>query len=256
MVRLFEGKNILVARASDQAGELSMLIKDYGGNPIEIPVIKISPVTNFDELDNGIKSLRSYDWIIFSSVNGVNRVFERIFDLGLDYKIFQGSKIGAIGPATSKALIDYGVNIDLKPQEYVSESMLTEFTKIGINGKLILLFSAVRTSNILHDGLIEAGALIKRISVYSTATRRESGPILNDVMSKNQIDIVTFTSSSTVKGFLDLLNGRDELINVIIACIGPVTANTARDNGLDVHIVAKVSTISSLVSGMIDYFRE
>ena len=256
MAKLFDGRNILVPRASNQAGELSNIIRAKGGNPIEIPVIEITPTKNIGDLDKGIKSLGTYDWVVFSSVNGVRGVFERIFAIGLDAGIFRSTKIGAIGPATAKALTNYGVAVDLEPLKYVSESMVAEFANIGVKDNFILHFSAETTRNVLYYGLTRAGALVTQVSVYSTSTKKESRPMLAEVMTSDRIDIIAFTSSSAVKGFLELLDGRDTLVNVIIACIGPITANTAIENGLDVHVVAKVSTITGLVSEVLDYIRD
>ena len=256
MSKLFEGRNILVPRASNQAGELSTIIRNKGGNPIEIPVIKITPTKHIDDLDRGIRSLDTYDWVVFSSVNGVRGVFERIFAMGLGAEIFSSTKIGAIGPATARALTNYGVDIALEPLKYVSESMVTEFANIGVKDNSILHFSAETTRNVLYEGLTRAGALVTQVSVYSTSTKTESRPMLAEVLTNNRIDIITFTSSSAVKGFLELLDGRDALVNVIIACIGPITANTATENGLDVQVVAKVSTISGLISEILDYIRK
>tara|TARA_Y100000590_G_scaffold431952_1_gene547333 strand:- start:17718 stop:18488 length:771 start_codon:yes stop_codon:yes gene_type:complete len=256
MLKLFEGRNILVPRASNQAGELSTIIRSKGGNPIEIPVIKITPTKHIDDLDRGIRSLDTYDWVVFSSVNGVKGVFERIFAMGLNTGIFGSTKIGAIGPATSKALSDYGVDVDLEPLRYISESMVAEFANIGVKDNSILHFSAETTRNVLYEGLTRAGALVTQIAVYSTSTKTESRPMLAKVMTNDRIDIITFTSSSSVIGFLELLDGRNTLVNVIIACIGPITADTAIKNGLDVHVVAKVSTISGLISDVLDYLME
>jgi uroporphyrinogen-III synthase len=256
MSKLFEGRNILVPRASNQAGELSTIIRNKGGNPIEIPVIKITPTKHIDDLDRRIRSLDTYDWVVFSSVNGVGGVFERIFAMGLDAEIFRSIKIGAIGPATTKALTSHGVNVALEPLKYVSESMVAEFANIGVKDNSILHFSAETTRNVLYEGLTRSGALVTQVSVYSTSTETESRSMLADVLTNNRIDIITFTSSSAVKGFLELLDGRDPLVNVIIACIGPITANTATENGLDVHVVAKVSTISGLISEILDYIRK
>ena len=256
MSKLFEGRKILVPRASNQAGELSTIIRKKGGNPIEIPVIKITPTKNIDDLDRGISSLYTYDWVVFSSVNGVRGVFERIFAMGLGAEVFRSTRIGAIGPATARALTNYGVDVALEPLKYVSESMVAAFTNIGVKGNSILHFSAETTRNVLNEGLTRAGALVTQVSVYSTATKTESRPMLAEVLANNRIDIITFTSSSAVKGFLELLDGRDALVNVIIACIGPITANTATQNGLDVHVVAKVSTISGLISEILDYIRK
>jgi len=149
MSKLFEGRKILVPRASNQAGELSTIIRNKGGNPIEIPVIKITPTKRIDDLDRGIRSLDTYDWVVFSSVNGVRGVFERIFAMGLGAEIFRSTKIGAIGPATARALTNYGVDVALEPLKYVSESMVAEFANIGVKDNSILHFSAETTRNVL-----------------------------------------------------------------------------------------------------------
>ena len=162
---------------------------------------------------------------MFSSVNGVRGVFERIFAMGLGAEIFRSTKIGAIGPATARALTNYGVDIALEPLKYVSESMVTEFANIGVKDNSILHFSAETTRNVLYEGLTRAGALVTQVSVYSTSTKTESRPMLAEVLTNNRIDIITFTSSSAVKGFLELLDGRDALVCLLY------TSPSPRDRG-------------------------
>jgi len=244
------GKRVLVTRARPQASALSQRLRELGAEPVEFPTIAIAPPSDWSNLDQALDKLAAYDWIIFTSANGVEAVIERLRALGSDLRLLDGPRVAAIGPATAQALQDHGVRVDFVPSIYVAEEIAAG---IGdVRGQRILLPRADKARPALGEGLCEKGALVDEVVAYRT-TAAPSGD-LQAILADGKIDILTFTSSSTVKNLAAALGGRasgEALAGMLVACIGPVTARTAQELGIRVDVVAREHTIEGLVDAIV-----
>ncbi|HEX8227843.1 MAG TPA: uroporphyrinogen-III synthase [Chloroflexia bacterium] len=253
------GRRIAVTRAGEQAGDLITSLRALGATPIECPAISIAPLLDFTELDAAISRLESYDWVVFTSVNGVAAVASRMQVLGKDKSALCGRKLAVIGPATQQALVDLGCQPGLMPDSYVTESIVEQ---IGdVRGCRVLLPRADIARKALGEGLRGKGALVDEVDAYRTVTG--SGiSTLADLLREGGVDAITFTSSSTVRYTVDGLvtSGWEagqaiELLNgTAIVCIGPITAQTAREYGLKVAAVADQYTATGLVEALVRLF--
>lgn len=245
------GKRVLVTRSRTQASVLSRLLAERGAQPIELPTIEIQPVPDPSELDQAILDLPGFDWVIFTSTNGVEAFWERLVTLGKDARQFNSVKIGAIGPATAEAIAEHGLYPDLVPVEYTSESIIDGLSERDIKGCRILLPRADIAPGDLVNGLIKLGAETVEVTAYLTKSPADVDDETKQMLLDGTIDIITFASSSTVTNLVKLL-GDDWSVTkkAKIACIGPVTAATAKDAGLQVDIVAKEQTIPGLVAAI------
>ena len=255
------GKRVLVTRSRAQASALSQALAQEGAQPTELPTIHISPMEDPSHLDAAISDLGSYRWAIFTSVNGVEATFARVAALGLDSRAFGGVKVGAIGPATAAALARHGIVADLVPKEYVAEALLAAMAPPGaiegadLHGARVLLPRAEIARDALAQGLEGMGAIVDQVAVYRTTVAEDSRGRARDLLKKGEVDVVTFTSSSTVRNLLDLVNGdRALLADVVVACIGPITAGTARELGLRVDVVTRDHTIPGLVQALAEHY--
>lgn len=250
------GKRILVTRTRHQASALSRLLSTCGAQPIEMPTIEIQTVAT-TELDQAILSLGNYHWIIFTSVNGVVAFFRRLYALNLDGRWLNGLRLGAIGPATASALQERGMRPDCLPEEHTSEGLVAVLRSQALGGCRVLLPRADIAGRELAEGLAGLGAEVHEVVTYKTITPTEASPQAKQMLLAGEIDVVTFTSSSTVVNLMALLGGQREAINrAKVACIGPVTAATATEAGLRVDIVAQQHTIPGLVQTMEQYFQK
>lgn len=252
-----QGKRILITRARDQAGQFSTLLKKLGAEVIEFPTIEVVPPLHWEGLDRAIVQLESYDWVIFTSANGVKFFWERLEEKGKEDHFPSRLKICAIGPATAKQLDEKRIRIDYMPKEYVAEAILEGFEKMEIRGKHILLARARVARDVLPKGLRNAGAQVDVVETYRTIKPRGGAKRLRQLLSAREIDTVTFTSSSTVNHFMELLKKEDWKIllkGVAVACIGPVTASTAKAWGMSVDIQPEAYTIPSLTTAIANYF--
>ena len=251
------GKRVVVTRSPNQANKLSEALYLLGATPIEIPVIKVEPPDSYEALDKAIKRQSSsayYDWLIFTSANGVFKFAERLKEKQLDFRIFKGAKIAAIGPATKRCLKSFALHVDLIPDEYIAEGVLSALG--DVKGKKILIPRAQVAREILPQELKKAGASVDVAPAYKTVADTTSGRKKIQAL-KGRVDIITFTSSSTVTNFLAMIgDDRTVLDGVRIAVIGPVSAKTAKENGLNVDIEAEDYTIEGLVKAIIKYARD
>jgi uroporphyrinogen-III synthase len=293
-----QGKRILVTRTREQASTFSDQLKALGATPIEFPTIRVVPPQDWTQLDNALRrlytiesaevgehvevlkghnELRPYTWLVFTSVNGVKICCERLRDLGYDTHAFSNVRVAAIGPATASALKRYGISADLVPSEYIAESIATAIIEDArqrgesLVGKRILLARAAEARKVLVTELQQAGAVVDEVAAYYTipvAREDEQGQYVLRLLQTHQLDILTFTSSSTVRNFMQWLMQCQErdatnLVSLVthnphikIACIGPITSQTARELGLDVHIEAKEFTIDGLVEAIVQHERK
>ncbi len=250
------GKRVLVTRAEHQIKELSRLLLQRGAVPVEMPVIKIGPPVNWKELDRAITNLKSCDWVIFTSVNAVEIFWERLQVKKLDARQFDGTKIVAIGPATAGALEARGLRPDYVPKTYTSRSLLTGLKKQDVAGRRILLPRADIAGTELNDGLIKLGGKVHQVTAYRTATVTRPLSQAKQMLLNGEIDVITFTSASTVNSLVDILGHKREVIKQArLACIGPGTAEALTDKGLKADIVAREHTMSGLVVAIEQYFQ-
>jgi len=245
------GLRVVVTRPEGQAQELCSRLRALGAEPILFPTIAIAPPEAGGPLDQAIARLPDYDWVIFTSVNGVDHFWARLVEVsrssGADGQdeLSIRARVAAIGPATAEALRQRGAPVHLIPAEYRAEAILDEIGDVA--GQRILLPRADIARPALADGLRAAGAQVDDVSAYRTV-RGEPPAAAFDALRAG-VDVVIFTSSSTVRHFVSLTQGLD-FGSPLIACIGPVTAATAREVGLRVDVVAKEYTVDGLLEAL------
>ena len=250
------GKRIVVTRAREQASDLIKILTDLGADCLECPTIKIVPPEDHTPLNQAIQSLEAYDWVVFTSVNGVTFFFEQLFACQKDVRALNYMRTAAIGPATAKRLLDFGLHSDIVPETYRAESVVEAFRKEDIKDKKILLPRAKAARPILPAELTKMGANVDEIVAYQTIKDMQNTDELLNGLGEKTIDLITFTSSSTVKNFKALLPAdkfKQLLDGVTVASIGPITADTAGKLGFEVDIVADEFTISGLCEAILRY---
>ncbi|MBZ5680750.1 MAG: uroporphyrinogen-III synthase [Acidobacteriia bacterium] len=260
------GIRVLVGRARHQAGALSRELRKRGANVLEIPFIEIRKPRSFRPLDSALKTLDAYDWLILTSVNGVEAMWQRMAKLRLTRKHLRHLRVAAIGPATKKAIVQRGVKVEVVPKEYVAESVVRSLRR-RVNGKRVLLVRAKVARDVIPHDLRKAGASVDVVEAYETVIPQSSRLRLQAAIKdpKRRPHVVTFTSSSTVRNFVALLGSRGLLTfskkpaqrrsdEVLMASIGPVTSSTLRESGLNVDIQAKEFTIPGLVEAIVQVF--
>ena len=251
------GRKILITRALEQSGEFTARLKKLGAEVIEFPTIEIAPPKSWGKLDRAISQLKSYDWMIFTSANGVNFFWQRLKEKGKHRDLPSSLKICAIGPATANQLNEKKITVSYMPKEYIAEAILKGFERMPIKGKRILLARAKKARDVLPKGLRKMGGMVDVLEVYQTVRPKGGVKRLRKLLSEERIDAITFTSSSTVDHFVELLKGMDlkkALKDIAIACIEPVTSQTARERGMKVHIQPKEYTIPGLTRAIAKYF--
>ncbi len=255
------GLRILVGRARHQAGALSSGLRKLGAEVIEIPFIEIRKPGSYQPLDTALKNLAGYDWLILTSANGVVALWDRLRELHLTGKHLNHLKIAAIGPATRKAIEKRGLKVDVIPEEYVAESVVASLRN-RVQGKRVLLARAKVARDVIPLELHKLGAQVDVVEAYETVIPVSSRRRLRAVLKtpERRPDVITFTSSSTVRNFLALLVGKalqqqpgygSGFDGVRFASIGPVTSSTLRELGLPVDIEAREYTISGLVAAIV-----
>jgi uroporphyrinogen-III synthase len=255
------GCRILVSRARKQASALSSALRELGCEVIEIPFIEIHQPRSYQPLDTALRNLVDYDWLILTSVNGVQALFERMEKKKLEASALAHLKIAAIGPATKKAIEQHGFPVAVTPQEYVAESVVKAL-RARVKGKRVLLVRAKVARDVIPRELRNFGATVDVIEAYETVTPRSSAKRLCSALAskKQKPHAITFTSSSTVRNFVSLLGLRQARAalkkpapnhGVHTASIGPVTSATLREFGLPVDIQAKEYTIPGLVAAIL-----
>ena len=266
MKRPLKGIRVLVGRARHQAGALSAELRKHGATVIEIPFIEIRKPRSFRPLDAALRSVNRYDWLILTSVNGVDALWERMERLRLDESALQHLRVAAIGPATKKAIEQRGTKVDVVPKEYVAESVVRSLRR-RIKGKRVLLVRAKVARDVIPLELRKAGATVDVVEAYETVVPRSSRTRLRSLLKNpgSRPHLVTFTSSSTVKNFVELLGAAasepalrstgsvlsTRLNGVRFASIGPVTSSTLRGLRLPVDIEAAEFTIPGLVEAIV-----
>ncbi len=243
-----DGKRIVITRARDQAQILSDKIRALGGVPVEMPAINIAPVSDFAALDEALDHAAQYDWVVFTSANGVRAVAERLAARGLEIHRLSIGKLAAIGPATARALEALGLTVDFVPAKFLGEQVARELP--AEPGCRVLLLRADLASDVLARVLSERGMVVTNVDAYRT--------VMPEWRAKEwqHVDAITFTSSSTVSNLKAMLGEqREQLGHVDVFCIGPVTAETARQAGWRPSAVAVEHTIDGLLAAIVDYYQ-
>jgi uroporphyrinogen III methyltransferase/synthase len=251
------GKRIVVTRTREQASDLVRALSGLGADCFEFPTIRIAPPDDAGPLDRALAELESFDWVVFTSVNGVSWFFKRLFDSGRDVRAMGHLRTAAIGPATAERLKSFGLASDLLPESYQAEAIVAALRGQDVAGRVILLPRAQEARLVLPQELMAMGASVRDVAVYKTEPASADGRALIARLEARSVDLITFTSSSTVKNFKALLpkdRFAELTAGVAAACIGPVTADTARESGLDVRIEARTYTIPGLCDAILAYY--
>jgi uroporphyrinogen III methyltransferase/synthase len=253
------GKRIVVTRAREQASGFLACLNELGAACVEFPTIQVVPPKTWDAIDRAIRRLERYQWLLFTSVNGVKYFFNRLENLGLDIRVLKDMKVGAIGPKTAEAVYKKGIKPDLIPDEYRAEAVVEAFKKWDVKGIKILMPRADKAREILPAELVKMGASVDEIPAYQTVQPDHDKGLVKGMLENGEIDMVTFTSSSTVSNFVEMF--RDErqhlkewMAKVAVACIGPITAKTAEKEGLSVRLISEEYTIEGLTKAIVHYF--
>ncbi len=253
------GKRIVVTRSRQQASAFVQLLGELGATCLEVPTIDIQPPDDgYQALDAALAELARYDWLIFTSPNGVTAFFTRLFSRELDVRALGGAKLAAIGAATAQALWDYRFKADLVPTDFRAEGLVAALAPVVRPGSLILLPRAQVAREVLPQELEKRGVLVNVVPAYKTVPPAGLPPEAAHALSQGEVDVLTFTSSSTVTNFAALVGEerfRELGTQAVIAAIGPVTAQTLGRYGLEPQIQPPTYTIPALAAAIVDYFR-
>jgi len=253
--RPLSGKRIVVTRTRKQAGELSAQLRALGAHVFELPTIRIEPPGDLRAFAELVQDAHSYDWIVFTSANGVEAFFEIFFKLYDDGREIGGARIAAIGPATAQRVKDFHLHVDLQPDESVAEAVVREFQKQGgVENLRILLVHAEKARDVLAKQLSSLRAIVDEGLAYRTVPETRDTTGARRHLLEEGADLITFTSSSTVENFLAL--GLPWPKGMQVASIGPITSKTARDHGLKIEIEARRHDIGGLVEAIREFFEK
>jgi len=252
-----KGKTVLVTRAPGQAGEFSKLLRERGATVVEVPTIEIVPPLSWDDADRAIGLLPAYDWLILTSTNAVEWFFKRVRERRGDLASLAGVRICAVGPKTRATIEAAGLAVEFQPSVYRAEGLINEAGEAAWRGKRVLFPRAAEGRDVIPVEMRRVGAELDLVTVYRTVPSPAGREQLRSLLGAGSLDAVTFTSGSTVKSFVSLLDpaqiggiaGR-----VVVACIGPVTADAAIEAGLPVDALAKEATIPALAAALEDWF--
>lgn len=251
------GRRIVVTRAREQASALAERLQAEGAEVLEFPAIEIVPPESWEPLDAALRRIVEYRWIIFTSANGVRFFWDRMRAAQRDARSLARARVAAIGPATAEALLARGIEADLLPAEYKAEGILAALADEPMGGAQILIPRAETARDVLPAELERRGATVDVVPAYRTVRSDREAKALRDLLKAKRVHAVTFTSSSTVTNFCRALGEADVpalLDGVTVACIGPITAATARERGLTPHIVCADYTIPALVAALAAHF--
>ncbi|WP_339059954.1 uroporphyrinogen-III C-methyltransferase [Tepidibacillus marianensis] len=247
------GKRVLVTRARSQASELSFMIQELGGEPVEFPVIKTIPPRDMTDYHQAIAKLGQFDWIIFTSVNGAQSFFDQLRELKIDIRRMAKARIAAIGPKTAQVLEERGLIVDVLPQEFRAEGLLNSLSGQLRPGQKVLLPRADIARKVLPEQLTAKGLEVLEVDAYETVIDAENKEEIIEMLREKKIHIITFTSSSTAQNFVEALQGEpllELLEGVTLASIGPITTDTATSLGLSIQVTADEYTIPGLVKAI------
>ena len=245
------GQRVIVTRARHQASALSQGIEDLGGEPWEFPAIDIVPPSDPSKLVHAVKNLKRFEWLIFTSVNGVEEFFKVLMEQGRDVRDLGGMDIVAIGPATREALEKRCLKVSFVPEEYRAEKIIEGLASRVLPGQSVLLARAEEARDILPESLKALGADVWDVPTYRTVLGNANKEELIRLLEEKAVSAVTFTSSSTVRNFLQLIEGKLDLLEEVkLYSIGPITSKTAEELGLNIYKQAKQYTIKGLLEAL------
>jgi uroporphyrinogen-III synthase len=256
MSRVLEGRRIVITRTREQAGDLARALEAHGAAVVLAPVIHVEPLPQLGALRAALAGLSAYRWVVFTSQNAVQIVFDRLVAWGLGPRVFAGTSVAAIGTATGDALSQRGVVPALVPEEFVAEALAEALAARGnLQGSRVLIPTAQDARDALPAGLRAHGAVVEVVPVYRTVRAATDLSALAAELRQGRIDAVTFTSSSTVRHFVDLVGpGAATSGRFAAAVIGPVTAGTARELGIGDVLEAAPHTVPGLVDALVRRF--
>jgi uroporphyrinogen III methyltransferase/synthase len=247
------GRRIVVTRAREQASSFADRLAGAGADVIEFPTIETVKPKSWESLDRELARLETYDWIIFTSVNGVKYFVDRLKETGSDIRALKGVKIQAIGPKTAEAIENMGVRVDAVPSEYRAEAIVASLGADGVTGKNIFIPRAKVAREVLPDELRKMGANVVVAEAYETVIPAAKRDEMKKLFEEGKVDVVTFTSSSTVSNFVEMF-GKEETLRLLsgvkVASIGPITSETARKFGLNPVIEPSDYTTEALAQGI------
>jgi len=255
--RPLAGRVVVVTRPRAQAGSFASLLEDAGATVLLAPTIVIEPPVSWAPLDRALGRLHDYQWAVFTSVNGVEMTRRRLEHLGGDARALDGLHLAAIGPATAEALRGLRLEPEVVPEEYVAEGLAERLRCFIQPGESVLLARAAETRDVLVRELEAAGARVEEVAAYTTRPAPEDAAELRRALAERRVDVVTFTSSSTVRHFAGLFSAAELprlLAGVTVACIGPVTRDTARALGIETAIVPREYTIPALAQAIAAHY--
>ena len=255
--RPLDGRTIVVTRAAAQAQRFTQLLEAAGARVLEAPAIVIAPPPSWEPLDAALEVLETFTWVIFTSVNGVAMVDRRLPARGLTWAALGGRRVAAIGPATADALAEHGVRPDLVPSEYRAEGLLERLRGAITPADRVLLPRAAQTRDVLVTGLRRLGAQVTEVPAYATRRAEAGTARLREALAAGTIDAVTFTSSSTARNFAELFTEderRQWLARPTVASIGPITAATAAEYGMQTDVMPSEYTIPALARALAEHF--
>jgi uroporphyrinogen III methyltransferase/synthase len=251
------GKTVVVTRKGDQADSMIERLRELGAEPFFFPVIETIAPDSWAPLDDALNNLSRYDGLIFTSVNGVRFFSQRLKETQKDIRNLKGVRVFTIGPKTAEAVHDLGICVDVVPEDFVAESLIKSIGKENIVGKHFLIPRANIAREVLPEKLREMGATVDVAPTYQTVLPKSKSDALIKRLQSENIDVLTFTSSSTVKNFITLTGESllPKIKKIRIACIGPVTAKTAEEAGLKVDILPKEYTVASLLDAIEEHYK-
>ena len=251
------GKGIVITRPKEQSEEFAQLLRHQGARVIFFPTIKIVPTAAGQKLDQAIGSIEAYQWLIFTSANGAKIFFQRFSELDRDIRDLKGVRICTIGPATAAVVEERGIKVDLVPESFVAEGVVVAFQNIGISGQRVLLPRAEVARDVIPEGLAQLGAQVDVVNVYRTVSSGVECGGLKELISRGDVDVLTFTSPSIFKNFREIMGADFHLpAGIRIACIGPVTAAAVRKAGLKIDIMPETYTVPGTTEAMVDFFSK
>lgn len=250
-----DGLRVVVTRPEGQADDLIERLRALGATVLHAPTIRIADPSSYSALDAALRHLPSYEWVVWTSANGVTRTLARLEALGLDRGVLRACRLAVIGGATARTLAATGFTADLVPPEAIAESLRDALIAAGVGiGTRVLLPQPVTSRDVLAGGLRAAGAAVDVAPAYQTELNTDAADHVRQWLAEGRIDCALVTSPSTVRGLLELLDHDLEMLRRIpLACIGPVTADAVRALGMAPALVAAEHTNDGLVAALIDH---
>jgi uroporphyrinogen-III synthase len=247
-----QNKQVMIPRGEKQSKSFSQLVKKLGGNPVAVPLIAFRPVAASEELAAALRRLDTYDWIIFTS----NVTVETFFSYYKKRHPFP--KVAVIGSKTREVLEGFGIQADFMPDEYVAEGFVREFAPFVRKGMTVLIPKGNLAREYISSSLRKQGAVVDELIIYETYMPKESATKLAELLNSRMLDILAFTSPSTIDHFMDTVrtHGLESRIeNSIVACIGPVSRQRAEQHGLKVHACPSKYTVEDMMESIIQYIH-